>query len=68
MRKTDNKSAVNFRLTEEESSGLAILATLNGVSKTDYIRNLVATDIDSHKAAIEAYRKNVESIRAELKR
>ncbi len=61
-----NSKLVNFRLTPEEYDGLRILSELTSKTQTDIVRDLIRSELQKQEAAIAAYKKSIDTIKATI--
>lgn len=60
--------AINVRLSQETAEGLKALSDINGVTVSDYVRALVAADLENNKEFLEDYQRKLQELRVKMKK
>lgn len=60
--------AINVRLSQEAAEGLKALSDINGVTVSDYVRALVAADLENNKEFLEDYQRKLQELRGKMKK
>jgi len=64
----DNKTvAVNIRLPQAAGEGIKALADINGVTVSDYIRALIAADLEKNQEVLQDYQSKLAELRRKMK-
>lgn len=63
----NNTISINVRFPQAAAEGLKCLADIQGVTTSDYIRGLVAADMEKNKAVLEDYQRKVAELRSKMK-
>lgn len=57
---------VNIRLSQTAADGLKALADIKGITVSDYMRALVAAELEKNKAFLEDYQQKLKELRAKM--
>lgn len=57
---------VNIRLSQEAAEGLKALADIKGTNVSDYMRALVAAELEKNRAFLDDYRQKLKELRAKM--
>ncbi len=57
---------VNIRLSQTAAEGLKALADIRGITVSDYMRALVATELEKNKAFLDDYQQKLKELRAKM--
>lgn len=60
--------AINVRLSQEAAEGLKALSDINGVTVSDYVRALVAADLEKNKEFLDDYQRKLQELRGKMKK
>lgn len=60
--------AINVRLSQEAAEGLKALSDINGVTVSDYVRGLVAADLEKNKEFLDDYQRKLQELRGKMKK
>lgn len=60
--------AINVRLSQTAADGLKALSDINGVTVSDYVRGLVAADLENNKEFLEDYQRKLQELRVKMKK
>lgn len=63
----NNNVSVAVRFPQAVADGMKALADINGVTVSDYIRGLVAADLDRNKEVLEDYQNKLAELRSKMK-
>ncbi len=58
---------INVRLPQAAAEGLKALSDIQGVTVSDYVRALVAADLEKNKAVLEDYQRKLAELRGKMK-
>ena len=57
---------VNIRLSQTAADGLKALADIKGITVSDYMRALVAAELEKNKTFLEDYQQKLKELRAKM--
>ena len=63
----NNNVSVAERVPQAVADGMKALADIHGVTVSDYIRMLVAADIEKNKEFLDDYQRKLEELRNKMK-
>lgn len=63
----NNTVSINVRFPQAAADGMKALADIHGVTVSDYIRMLVAADIEKNKEFLDDYQRKLEELRNKMK-
>ena len=63
----NNTISINVRFPQAAADGLKALSDIQGVTVSDYIRALVAADLEKNKDVLEDYQRKVAELRSKMK-
>ncbi|WP_295359088.1 hypothetical protein [uncultured Succiniclasticum sp.] len=63
----DTTVSVNVRFPQAAADGVKALADIQGVTVSDYIRALVAADLEKNRAVLNDYQNKLAELRRKMK-
>lgn len=63
----DTTVSVNVRFPQVAADGVKALADIQGVTVSDYIRALVAADLEKNRAVLNDYQNKLVELRRKMK-
>ena len=58
--------AVNIRLSQAAGEGIKALSDIKGVTVSDYIRELIAADLEKNQAVLVDYQQKLAELRRKM--